>query len=334
MSLYVVRSFLKWAGGKHRVASSINEIITDSPPLGIDWRIRPGERYHEPFLGSGSMYFSLREMGIIKTKKYSFLSDINPILIRTMQVVRDENCVPQLLDRLRDLQRKYPLDLPHPNPRGQQKSIREERLFYRMRKKMNDLAPDIRSMDVEDSIELSSLAIFLNKTCYNGLWRVNSSGEFNTPEGDYFQPKNIAQEDVLWSCQKMLKKAKLECRDWEDSLNDADSGDLVYLDPPYMPLKIGGEVFTNYFTSGFTIEDHKRLAYASVEAAKRGVRIISSNHDAEGNPNVREIYGNAAKKIGIPTPEVKSIDVTRTINCKGHGRVKVTEVLIFLGKKI
>ena len=326
------RSFLKWAGGKYKVADSLEKIIHDKPPFGICWQVRQGERYHEPFLGSGSMYLYLSDKGIIETKKNSFLSDLNPVLICTMDVVSKRDNFPSLFNKLSEFQRLYPLDKPHPNPRRQSKEIREKRLFYRMREKINQMAKNISTLKKQERIELASLAIFLNKTCYNGLWRMNSSGEFNTPEGDYYQPKNIMQENILIACQKELKKSVIRCNDWRDSLKMAKKGDLVYLDPPYMPLKLGDNVFTDYFTSGFTIDDQKDLARVAAKTVKRGVRIIASNHDTQGNPNVRSIYNEAAKLAGIKKPEIRSIDVTRTISCKGHGRIKVNEVLIFMHK--
>ena len=134
------RSFLKWAGGKYRVAVLLEEIIQNSPPFDIRWTVDSRERYHEPFLGSASMYLHLHKKGLIKTRKPSYLSDLNHILICTMNVVSNANNIPLLLEKLSELQRLYPMDKPHPNPRGQSKEKREKRLFYRMRIKMNKLA--------------------------------------------------------------------------------------------------------------------------------------------------------------------------------------------------
>ena len=92
----MTRSFLKWAGGKHRVAKALEKIIFDDPPFGISWKVMTGERYHEPFLGSGSMYFRLCEVGMINSRKKSFLSDLNPILISTMQTVSKAENIPAL----------------------------------------------------------------------------------------------------------------------------------------------------------------------------------------------------------------------------------------------
>ena len=326
----MTRSFLKWAGGKHRVADALIEIVSNSPPFNIRWDVREGERYHEPMLGSGSMFFRLSGNDFFHTRRRAQLGDVNHILICAMTTISDKKNMLAIIHQLTNFQTEYPLDKPHPNPRGQEKSVRQKRMFYLKRNRLNELSKKINFLSNDEKIELTCLAIFLNKTCYNGLWRMNSKGEFNTPEGSYNYPKNICQEQVLMDCQVLLKKSSLHCRDWREGLREAKRGDLVYLDPPYMPLKVGDNVFTNYFTAGFSLDDQIELARMAAMAAKRGVRIIASNHDAKGNPNVRRIYNEASKLAGIAKPEIVSIDVTRTISCKGQGRVKVNEVLIFL----
>ena len=180
-------------------------------------------------------------------------------------------------------------------------------------------------------IELAALAIFLNKTCYNGLWRMNRDGEFNVPEGDYDSPTNICQESILRTCQQHLSSTSLSSSTWEDTFRNVRSGDLVYLDPPYMPLEIDGATFTTYFTDGFSRQDQIELATKSAQLAAKGARVIASNHDALGEPTVREIYGAAAADAGCRI-EIRPIQVSRNISCKGHGRVKVNEVLIFMTK--
>lgn len=328
------RSFLKWAGGKHKVADSLLKLVREKRPHEIDWSVCHGQRYHEPMLGSGSMYFRLKDSGFIDTRKLSYLSDINEILITAMETVRDKNSLPDLKDELGELQRLYPLDLPHPNPRNQSKSQRERRMFYRKRRELNQLLKNFGKKTHEEKVRISSLTIFLNKTCFNGLWRMNSKGEFNTPEGAYDNPKNIFQNSVLDDCHSFLKSSRLCVQDWRTSLKHAKKGDLVYVDPPYLPINIGGSTFTDYHSSGFTMEDQIQLAESLTSAATKGVRIIASNHDTIGNPNVREIYNNAANEFGIISPEIHSIDVSRTINCKGEGRVKVKEVLIFVKPEV
>lgn len=324
-----VRPFLKWAGGKHRVVNELTQIVSNNPPLSIDWSVVSGQRYHEPFLGSGAMFFGLRSNGMIKTQKKSNLNDINGILINCMKVVSDTSKLDKLLKKLSNLQTKYAKE--ERNPRGQTKEVREARMYYRNRRKMNTLSKKLSSLTENQEIELASLAIFLNKTCYNGLWRMNRDGEFNVPEGDYDSPTNICQESILRSCNQYLKATSLSSNSWEETFRTVCRGDLVYLDPPYMPLEIDGATFTTYFTDGFSRENQIELANRSALLAAKGTRVIASNHDALGEPTIREIYGNAAADAGCRI-EIRPIQVSRNISCKGHGRVKVNEVLIFMTK--
>jgi len=322
------KPFLKWAGGKHRVVEELTNIIQERP-LSVDWNVCSGFRYHEPFLGSGSMFFGLRSNGLIQTRKKSHLNDINGILINSMKVVSDKSKLEKLLYMLEELQANY--SQQERNPRGQTKEVRETRMYYVKRKKLNSLSKEISCLTTDQEIELAALTIFLNKTCYNGLWRMNRNGEFNVPEGDYDSPTNISQEPILRTCQQHLISASLSSSAWEDTFRHVRSGDLVYLDPPYMPLEVNGTTFTNYFTDGFSRQDQIQLATKSAQLAAKGARVIASNHDALGEPTVREIYGKAALDAGCRI-EIRPIQVSRNISCEGHGRVKVNEVLIFMTK--
>jgi DNA adenine methylase len=250
------KPFLKWAGGKHRIVEELTNIIQERP-LSVDWDVVSGFRYHEPFLGSGSMFFGLRSNGLIQTKKKSYLNDINGILINCMKVVSDKSKLERLLDMLEKLQKNY--SQHERNPRGQTKEVREARMYYVKRKKLNSLSKDISCLTTDQEIELAALTIFLNKTCYNGLWRMNKNGEFNVPEGDYDSPTNICQELILRACQQHLISATLSSSSWEDAFRHVQSGDLVYLDPPYMPLEINGTTFNTYFTDGFSRYSHSHL---------------------------------------------------------------------------
>lgn len=323
------RPFLKWAGGKHRVVSELLKIINDDSPLGCQWRVNSGSRYHEPFLGSGAMYFGLKNSGLIQTKHYSYLSDLNPSLINTMGVVRDCELLPSLINILKSWQEEYGRE--GPVPKNSSESVRRVGMYYRKREKLNDYLSEEGVLSDNSRVEFAALMIFLNKTCFNGLWRMNRKGHFNVPEGDYVRPQNICQEDLLHSCNHLLRSTNIKKMDWKDSLKSkyTKEGDLVYLDPPYMPLKIGDEVFNSYYTEGFTIDDQIALAKEAASAASRGVRVIASNHDAIGEPTIRKLWNDAASSADCKI-DFKPIQVTRNISCQGHGRVKVNEVLIFL----
>jgi len=323
------KPFLKWAGGKHRVVEELVNILSNSP-LSIDWEVTGEQQYYEPFLGSGAMFFGLRSLGIISTSEKSNLNDINAILINCMKVVSDSKKLPVLFKKLQKLQFDYAKQ--ERNPRGQSKEVRDARMYYLKRKKLNYLSKK-NSLSDNQEIELAALSIFLNKTCYNGLWRMNKDGGFNVPEGDYDSPTNIYQESILSSCNSHLKNASLSSLTWQEIFPRVEEGDLIYLDPPYMPLEIEGSTFNNYFTNGFSRQEQIELANSSAKLAAKGARVIASNHDALGEPTVREIYGKAASEAGCSI-EIIPIRVSRNISCKGHGRVKVNEVLIFMSSKI
>ena len=324
-----VRPFLKWAGGKHRVAEKLIQITKEEAVNGTHWSINQGERYHEPFLGSGAMYFALKNNKTIITKKQSYLSDLNHILINCMNVVKNNEMLEELILELWELQKEY-RDCG-PVKKNSSKEIREKAMYYIKRAELNKYLKNKENEDYKNSVRFASLMIFLNKTCFNGLWRMNSKGEFNVPEGDYVKPNNICQENILRSCNNSLKSSKIRCLDWKEAVKDCKKGDLVYFDPPYMPLKIGDNVFTSYFTEGFSFDDQRELAEKSAKLASKGVRVIASNHDTDGFPNVRQIYSDAAKKYNCKIT-FKQIEVSRNISCKGYGRVKVNEILIFLSK--
>ena len=324
----MVRPFLKWAGGKHRVLREYLQIIEERPH-NIDWKINRGNRYHEPFVGSGAMFFGLKSNGIIATNHQSYLSDVNPALINALQVVSEQERLDDLVKVLGNLQEEY-------GSRGtvRKHATQEERnagMYYEVRARMNALLADTKNIEKHNLVEFAALMIFLNKTCFNGLWRVNSEGLFNVPEGDYVKPRNICQEGILRECQRLLNRTKIESLGWDQAMSRkrVKEGDLVYLDPPYMPLKIGGSVFTSYFTEGFGFRDQVELAQEAAKMAGRGVRVVASNHDTKGEPTVREIYGQAAADSGCNL-DIKQLQVGRSISCKGHGRVKVNEVLIFM----
>jgi DNA adenine methylase len=259
----------------------------------------------------------------------SKLSDINNILVNCMNIVSTDIKLEKLIIELKSLQNKYAKQKP--NPRGQPKDIREKRMYYVKRRRLNKVAKKIPNLTIGQEIELASLMIFLNKTCFNGLWRMNNNGEHNVPEGDYNAPTNICQESILRACNDYLKSATISTHPWNEALANIGPKDLVYLDPPYMPLEIDGNTFNNYFTDGFSKQDQIDLANLSAKIASKGTRVIASNHDALGEPTIREIYGDAAKKYGCRV-FIQPIKVSRNISCKGHGRFKVNEVLIFMTK--
>jgi DNA adenine methylase len=236
-------------------------------------------RYIEPFIGSAALFFHLQPVR-------ARLADCNRKLIEVYEVVRDD--VDGLIDALR----------PHRNDRD---------YYYRVR----DLDP--RTLD---KIERAARIIYMNKTCYNGLYRENQRGEFNVPFGRYKRPR-ICDEARLRAASRALQGVELCAVDFADAVADAGEGDFVYFDPPYVPLNATSS-FTSYSRFGFDDWDHQRLAEAVYELTLRGCRVMLSNSSA---PLVYELYAHNGYAL-------QEIEARRNINSRADRRGPVTELLI------
>lgn len=235
--------------------------------------------YHEPFLGGGAVFFHL-------APAVAFLSDFNNELVNMYMVI--QTGVGQLIE---DLSR-------HRN---------EEEYYYRIR------AADVGSLS---ALERASRLIFLNKTCFNGLYRVNRKGKFNVPYGRYEHPKFLDIETLLMA-SKVLQGAKIFRADFVAVLENAHPGDLVYFDPPYFPVsRTAG--FTDYTDRSFGAVEQERLYDTFHELDRRGCMVMLSNSDT---PFIRELYERYEKGT-------ISLLANRSINSKGDSRGPVGELLI------
>lgn len=237
------------------------------------------DRYYEPFIGSASVFFYLQPLA-------PTLADVNEKLVEVYKVVRDhvEDLIPAL-----------------------QKHKNENEYYYQIRA-LNPagLSP----------VERAARIIFLNKTCYNGLYRENSRGEFNVPFGRYKNPK-ISDPGRLRAASEALQGAKIVCADFATVVSGAGTGDFVYFDPPYVPLNATSS-FTAYNQHGFGLDDHRRLAETFNELDRKGCRVMLSNSSA---PLVYELYG----RKGFNLIKIKA---RRSINSKAEKRGPVDELLI------
>jgi DNA adenine methylase len=268
----LAKPFLKWAGGKKRLV----RLLYDYVP-------RQFNIYHEPFLGSGALFFYLYSLGRIKR---AILSDINQELITTYTAVRDH------VEEVLSLLRTYP----------------HSRDFYY----------DIRDKDPStlSPVETAARMIYLNKTCYNGLYRVNRQGKFNVPFGRYKSPKYYDPE-ALKSASKALQKAELICTSFETVLDRASDGDFVYFDPPYVPSSPTAR-FVEYTPGGFDINKHILLKNVALELHSRNVHVLISNSDTK---LVKDIYIDTCFNIEL-------IQTVRSVSCKANTRGSTTEVVI------
>lgn len=266
------RPFIKWAGGKSRLLEQYK------PFLPIDY-----ERYHEPFLGGGALFFYLAPQ-LQAQGKQAFLSDLNPELVNVYRCVRDQ--VEALIELLWIHKQKH-----------------GKTHYY-----------EVRSQLPTDAITRAARFIYLNKTCYNGLYRENSKGGFNVPIGRYKNPK-ICAPDLLRAASAALQIADISERPFSAVLDRAkDASDFVYFDPPYHPISQTSR-FTAYSRYRFGVEQQRELRDAITQLAARQVNVLVSNSDC---PFVRELYADF---------DIKTIDAARSINSKASKRGKITEVL-------
>ncbi len=234
--------------------------------------------YHEPFLGGGALFYEIQ-----KNTDKCYLSDINKELIITYEVVKNN------VGKLIELLKKH-------------KEQHTKEYFLEIRKKQN----------LTDDIEIAGRFIYLNKTCFNGLYRVNSKGDFNTPIGSYKSP-NILDRENLLACNQKLKKASIVYQDFKEIKPKKD--DFVYFDPPYHP--INNTSFKTYTQEGFIEKHQKNLRDFSLKLAKQGIKVMLSNSDTE---YIRELYKD---KFNI-----RSVEAPRNVNCKGDKRQATNELLI------
>ncbi len=276
----MAKPFLKWAGGKTQL---LPQLLARTPA-------RIGT-YYEPFLGGGALFFALQREGRFER---AVLSDSNADLIGVYAQVRDG--VEELIEALAVHQRKY-----------RAASDRAE-YYYRIRGKRPTCGAGA-----------AARLIFLNKTCFNGLYRVNSRGEFNVPHGSYANP-TICDENGLRAASAALQEVELRTADFAEAMSAAQAGDFLYCDPPYVPLSETAS-FTSYTAADFGRTEQQRLAAVAAAARGRGVDVLLSN---SGHPEVAQLYRDAGFRL-------ETVEAVRAINSNGAERGAVREYLIGAG---
>ena len=269
---------MKWAGGKRQLIPALERYI-DREAL-----IAGQHRYYEPFIGGGALCFYIEPQNAV-------INDCNPELINVYEVVRD--APNDLIELLRQHQANY--------NHGYYIQIRsmDRRADY----------PDL------PQIERAARIIFLNKTCYNGLYRVNNNGYFNVPIGRQDNPDIVMEDKILTMSNYFNNNVVLfRSGDFEDAVFDARPGDIIYFDPPYDYEKSG---FTSYNQNSFGRDDLIRLKQVSDHLVEIGCRVILSNNDTPFINNLFEEY------------EIEHIDAKRFINCDGTKRRNGKEVIIY-----
>jgi len=248
------------------------------------------DNYVEPFIGGGAVLFRLQP-------KKAIINDYNTELINVYRTVRDD--LNGLLALLKEHEKYNSSDY-----------------YYEVR--ALDRTPDFDKMS---NLEKAARIIYLNKTCYNGLYRVNSLGQFNSPYGKYKNP-NIVNEVVLRAISKYLNRNEISIRsgDYKDVLNDIEKNSFVYLDPPYMPISSSSS-FTGYTEGGFGYDKQVELKEECDKLNSKGVHFLQSNSDCE---EIRELY---------KAYRIKVVKAKRAINSDAKKRGQINEVLIYNAKK-
>ena len=263
-----VAPFVKWAGGKRQLIPQIRERMPEKY-----------NNYYEPFVGGGAVLFELQPANAL-------INDINKALINTYNIICNEadaflEAVNRLDEEMWEDGKKY---------------------YYSVREHYND-----KLMKSEYDVELAALFVFINKHCFNGLYRVNGKGLFNVPYNN--SRRASADENVIREVSKYLKGVKIINGDFEEACKDAKKGDFVFIDSPYAPLNPTS--FESYTKEGFDIESHKRVAKLYDELTARGCYCMLTNHNTE---LINELYGNKGYKIDV-------VSVKRMINSDASNRV-------------
>ena len=296
------KPFLKWAGGKTQLLDELYKRLPSS-------LIQSGkiERYVEPFVGGGAFFFFLKRNFRVKE---SFLIDINKELIIGYKVI--QNNVNELIDELSSMEEKY-LKLSEEQRKDFYYNIRDE--YNRQKDNFDYVNYNL------DWVKRAAYLIFLNKTCFNGLYRLNKKGEFNVPFGKYKNP-TICDADNLIEVSKALENTEVICADFEESNKYIHKNTLVYLDPPYRPLNNTSN-FTSYNEDGFDDDDQRRLAQFFKEMDKRGAYLILSNSDPKNEDVDDNFFDELYAGFIIERAKAK-----RYINSNGDKRGDISELII------
>ncbi len=304
----VPRPFLKWAGGKRQLLEQFED---QYPEILKQDQI---DIYIEPFVGGGAVFFDL-------INRYNFsrvvLNDVNEKLMLTYRIVKKN--VEPLINILQDLETKYlPLELED-----------RKEIYYNIRDRYNSLNKEHDFSKTDDkAVKIAAYLIFLNRTCFNGLYRENQKGEFNVPIGRYKKP-TICDEENLRSVSAALADVNLTSKDFARTEKFVDEKAFVYIDPPYRPLP-GTKSFKDYSKSDFNEASQKRLAdwYASLD----------KKHNNGSNTDVYLMLSNSNPKNTEPEDDffeklygdfnIEEVEAKRSINSKASGRGKLSELLI------
>ncbi len=274
----LAKPFVKWVGGKRQL---IPELLKYIP--------RNFNNYFEPFVGGGALFFELYNLGILKNKKV-FLFDINEELISAYKIIRDYPN--ELIEKLKEFKSKH-----------------NKEFYYQIREL--DRTDNYKKLN---NIIKAARFIYLNKTCFNGLYRVNKKGYFNVPMGEYKNPKILDENNILLVSEALQNTIIKHC-DYKKVLEYAQKEDFIYFDPPYYPLNETSN-FTSYTQEKFLEKEQIELFETFNILSQKGCFVLESNSDTKF---IKNLYNKF---------RIEKVFANRSINSKANNRGKITEVLI------
>lgn len=294
--------FLKWAGGKKQLIGDIDSNLPDDIK-----ETKVIKKYFEPFIGGGAIFFHLMTNYDIKEV---YISDINPELILTYNVIK--NNPRELLEILGDIKKSF---IP--------KTHEDRKEYYlNIRNEFNKAVPNFDFENYsEEHIQRAAYTIFMNKTCFNGLFRLNRKGEFNVPFGRYKNP-NICDVENIMAVSKVLKDVKIVNDSFLASEEFIDDESLVYLDPPYRPLP-NTDSFNTYSKEAFNDDSQIELAQYYKRISEKGAKAILSNSDPKNTDENDDFFDELYKDF-----KINRVFAKRSINSNGKKRGKITEILV------
>lgn len=285
-----VKPFIKWAGGK----SQLLEEIRKKYPAKI-------ERYCEPFVGGGAV---LLDVLANHQPKEVLINDINPELTNTYIQIRDN--AESIITTLSEMQGDF----------WDMDDEKRKEYFYSQRERFNELIKQSASTE-----EKAALFIFINKTCFNGLYRVNGKGLYNVPIGSYKKPP-ICDAENIRTISELLKRVDVHCGDYSECESFITDNAFVYIDPPYRPLNATSS-FTSYAKTEFGDEQQIQLGHFIEQISEKGAKVVASNSDPHNTDKNDNFFDDIYKMFFIDR-----VAATRMINSKSNGRGNISELLI------
>lgn len=294
----IAKPFLKWAGGKGQLINAFDEMFPNELKEG---KIKT---YIEPFVGGGAVLFHILQNYHIEK---AYINDINKELINCYRCIKAN--VNEVIKQLEVLEKEYLFCDDRTN------------YFYNVRDRYNSI-----HLNGHYDFEKCADFIFLNHTCFNGLYRVNKRGKFNVPHGKYKNPL-ICDKDNLLLCSKLLQKVEIRFGSYEQVLSNADTNTFVYFDPPYRPL-IENNSFVSYDKSGFDDNDQIKLAKNFKDLDKKDCLLMLSNSDPKNTDENDNFFDDLYNGF-----EIERVYAKRMINCQASKRGDITEIVVMNYKR-